>query len=739
MKKTTIIFFLKIGLIFLVLVFSQLAFNQSNSLVAQTSNIEDNTQGTTISAVANDGILIIPTSPPRPNDEVMDLSGTPMLIVTANEIKKWGARSLENVIEYVAVNFYTSNDGIWNYLGVRGMGLQGSYANRISILINNYPIADHLYGSVLNKLKFGISVDFIDRIEFYPIPGALILATTGTLASINIITKRGFDIDGGIVSVEGNSLGRVQGEVLIGKYFEDANLDVMFSTKYEHYAGQDLYFKEFDETTEYGDINSPLYNPRATNQGIANKRDGYNQFTTYLNVKYSGFELNTQFLYANAGYATATVGSIFNDPEAKEVVQFANVNLSKEFRFGGVKKEHKLTSALYLNYASFDSYFNYDGYGENNDLILYQIEAPRNLIAGVQVMDNWEISEVKTLLLGVNYTADIEQEYYLFEGNTSNPTENIFENPNNAIGRFSNISIFGRYTQSFGYNEIFKIFLGGRYDIASPYLSSNYNTTIFNPQITLLLTPYETSSINLFYSTATRMPSGYEVFSSLDTNGNMLGGFDLKYEKTTTIQLRYIQKIKSFSTNFSLYYNTLQDLIFFDTLTDNSKPDPEAKFYFRNAGVTVHNYGFSNLAKYTFDFGLDLYLGCFLAFVDYSDYNVMFDEMVKTNSPRWYMLYRVSYELIDHLFVNLFGMYGTSKKTINLVDLPAMHRIELGFTYNPNYTSDKYKWLNSYFAGIKFQNLLNAKHFSPVTFNELPLTSYPLNGFSINFTLGKTF
>jgi outer membrane cobalamin receptor len=136
-------------------------------------------------------------------------------VITADDIKKIGARDLVDVLRLVP-GFYIEQD----ISGVLGLGIRGNWANegKVLILIDGIDMNDDMYASYPHGQH--IPVDHIDRIEIIRGPGSAIYGGAAELGVISIITKMAEDqlnIYAGITSGRTeNILGRANGTVFAG-------------------------------------------------------------------------------------------------------------------------------------------------------------------------------------------------------------------------------------------------------------------------------------------------------------------------------------------------------------------------------------------------------------------------------------------------------------------------------------------------------------------------------------------
>src|SRR3984893_10293072 len=114
-------------------------------------------------------------------------------IITSEEIKKFGYRTLADILRNVR-GFYVTYDRNYSYLGVRGYGPSGDYNSRIAVLIDGHRLNDNIFDAAPVGTELPMDVDLIDRVEVIRGPNSSLYVASAFLGVINIITKRGPDL-----------------------------------------------------------------------------------------------------------------------------------------------------------------------------------------------------------------------------------------------------------------------------------------------------------------------------------------------------------------------------------------------------------------------------------------------------------------------------------------------------------------------------------------------------------------
>ena len=225
-------------------------------------------------------------------------------IVTAEDIKKYGYRTLADILRNVR-GFYVTYDRNYSYLGVRGYGHSGDYNSRILVLVDGHRLNDNVYDSALLGTEFPVDVDLIERVEVIRGPNSSLYIASAFLGVVNIITKQGHDLKKVSVSGELASFGTLQGRLSYGNRFANG-LEMLLSGSIYNSQGQGrLYFKEFDDL--------------ATNNGVARNADHDEFHQLFANVSYGNWALHGVYGSREKVIPTASFGTVFNDAGTRTV------------------------------------------------------------------------------------------------------------------------------------------------------------------------------------------------------------------------------------------------------------------------------------------------------------------------------------------------------------------------------------------------------------------------------------
>ena len=220
-------------------------------------------------------------------------------VITAEEIQRHGYRTLTDVLRGVR-SFYVINDRNYSYVGVRGLSLPGDYNARILFLLDGHRINDNIFDGAYVGTEFPVDIDLIDRIEIIRGPDSSAYGTGAFAAVINVITKRGRDLNAIEVSAEAGSWNSYKSRLSFGERFDSGLETLLSGTFYNSQGHGQLFFPEFAAP--------------ATNNGIAENADADQAYSVFGDIIYRDFNIHVVGDSRTKHVPTASFGTVFNDP-----------------------------------------------------------------------------------------------------------------------------------------------------------------------------------------------------------------------------------------------------------------------------------------------------------------------------------------------------------------------------------------------------------------------------------------
>ncbi|MCG2722707.1 MAG: TonB-dependent receptor, partial [Thermodesulfovibrionales bacterium] len=441
-------------------------------------------------------------------------------IITSNEIKKYGHRSLVDVLKSIR-GFYVTYDRNYSYIGVRGFNRPGDYNARILLLLDGHRVNDNIYDSAL--IGAGLNIDIIDRIEVIRGPGASLYGSSAFFAVINIITRKGADLQGLEASGEAAGFDTYKGGLILGKKL-DNGLDFILSGAMSDSNGQDLFYREFDG--------------QATDNGIAEGCDYSRTHSLFSKFFYRGFTLEATYFSITKGIPTASYETVFNDPRTQATDERGFVSLNYSIPLGSTSE---MQAEISYNHSHY--------YGK------YLYDTPPLTLNEDESWGSWWGGELKliskfiqghTVTLGSEFRDNFRQDqknydkspYFLYLNDTRDSTLGALY-IQDEVALMSNITLNA----------------GIRYDHYR-----NFGGTT-NPRLAVIYNPYQQIFLKLLYGRAFRAPNVYELYYN-DSGNTMKANPHLDPETITTyeIVLEYFFK-NTFFITVSGYDYKIKNLI----------------------------------------------------------------------------------------------------------------------------------------------------------------------------------
>lgn len=462
-------------------------------------------------------------------------------IITAADIRNYGYRTLGDLLSSVR-GMQVAYDRNYAYLGVRGFGRTGDFNSRMLLLLDGFRLNDPIYDTAAIGTDFPLDLDLIDRVEVIRGPGSSIYGSNAVLGVINVITKRGRDLDGLEASGELASFDTDKERLSYGKQYENG-AELLLSTSRYRSRGQDLYFPEFDTP--------------AANNGVADDLDGDSYDKLFGKLAYKDFAVTVGYSSRDKAVPTASYRTVFNDPRYLTTDSAAFVDL---------KYSTALSQRWDMSAHAFEGYYAYDGiYPYPGAPVVLNKDAVDGQWRGAQVEVVGQF-ERHTLVAGAEYQDNFQQEqtnfdlapYALYLNDRRNSTRT------------------GIYLQD-------EIALSERLLLNAGLRQDRYSTvgSTLNPRLGLIWSPLDRTIFKLLYGTAFRAPNAYELYYAMA--GGQRANPNLEAERITTYEFVVEQRPQPhLRLTADVYANRIGDNI-------NQITDPAGELVFMNTGqVQAH-------------------------------------------------------------------------------------------------------------------------------------------------------
>jgi len=400
-------------------------------------------------------------------------------IITAGEIKRYGYRTLADVLRNVP-GFYLTSDRQISYIGVRGFGPPGDYNSRVLLLLDGHWINDNVSGGAVFGTEMPFDIDLVDRVEVIRGPNSSLYIANALLAIINVVTKRGRDLGGLEVSEDVASYRTYKSRLTYGRQFADG-LDVLLSGSYYFSHGPSrLFFQAYDNPT--------------TNYGIAENADGGRFEAEFAKISYRGLSLEAASGTSKQDDPTASYQAIFNDPEDYARLMPGFADLRYEHHFGsdwGYEGRLYYDNDRVLDHEP----LNESAYGGASHVLNDSISSGQDV--GVSFELSKRLAGNQTLVLGSEFRDNFRQNQWDYDEQPYALYQNSREKS----------SLWGVHAQDeVRLRRDFTLDLGLSYDHYSTFGSTT------NPRAGLIYQPRAGTSLKLLYGQSFRAPTAMELY-----------------------------------------------------------------------------------------------------------------------------------------------------------------------------------------------------------------------------------
>lgn len=445
-------------------------------------------------------------------------------IVTSDEIRKYGYRTLADLLQSLR-SFHVTFNRNTQLLGVRGFGRPGDTNSRILLLINGHRVNDNIFEAATVGAGFLLDVDLIDRVEIVRGPSSSLYGANAFFGIINVITKRGRDLQGIETSAAAGSQDTYRGRLSFGNR-SSAGLEALISGSWHESQGdEDIFFAEYDDP--------------ATNNGLAEDVDKdqfksfFGQFSLY------DFTLEGAWVEREKINPTGAYGTVFNHPGNRGNVEQGYATLTWRHYFS--KQGELLLRASYDRYIS-DSDFVYD---YSLPSLVVNKDEFRGERWGAEARFSRQVGERHKVIVGGEFQDNFRQDQKNYDLSVYLDAQNNSDN-------------WGMYLQDeILLHEKVRATAGIRYD----YYDTFGETT--NPRLALIYQPRDRTSLKLLYGTAFRAPSAFEFYYH-DGFATQKPNPDLDPEEIETWELVWEELLNSqWRSVLSVFHYEIEDLIDF--------------------------------------------------------------------------------------------------------------------------------------------------------------------------------
>ncbi len=167
--------------------------------------------------------------------------------LTAEDIRRFGIRTLAEAIDFLAIAAASSEDLNGGEMGARGVLITGDRGNHFLVLVDGNVVNEPLRGGATLGPGAGVPIELVDHIELIVGPGSVLYGSNAMLGLISVVTKRPENYAGGVV-VESALPTDIRAGAGVGKTFRVLGKEAALTTQVEYFklVGPDFRFDAQD-------------------------------------------------------------------------------------------------------------------------------------------------------------------------------------------------------------------------------------------------------------------------------------------------------------------------------------------------------------------------------------------------------------------------------------------------------------------------------------------------------------
>jgi outer membrane receptor for ferrienterochelin and colicins len=533
-------------------------------------------------------------------------------VVTAEELRQYGIRSLDEAINYLSLGMVTSTSLHTHEIGARGVAINGDYGNHVLLLIDGHAVNEAWNGTAYFERGAGIPFESVDHIEVMLGPGSVLYGSQAMLGVINVVTKRAEDFRGLRLIAEGEAVlpsdrsGSLRspsssgyGNDLGGGYRLGAGYgrpfsiggspsEVTLALDYYRYRGPSWQLGP----QEYGDDwvtgapknfgpNSPpgVWGGSLIDADYLEAPSAHARFTTGdFSASLHGSVYRRSTLYPDS---LAAYAGDFDDPHNREIDRFLYLDLSQRL---------SLTPRVSLVLRAFGDLYDYAWHNRSSaaeDCPDGFVEGCNRTLVGLGRILGGEVrSEVQwpflrgVTLVGVTATARSAEDELTVTGPVGPALS--------PLGGLRNDGLIAPYvSQSLSPSRFLDLSLGLRLDHDTRFGDK------LSPRTAAGVTPWRGGRLKLVYAEAFRAPTKYEI-TYRDPNSQVPAP-DLGPESVRSVQGSIEQRFGRHRVFFEVFRSTWTGMVGYSQLTEEELESAIASGEL-TTGLT-EGYRYDNLGK----------------------------------------------------------------------------------------------------------------------------------------------
>jgi outer membrane receptor protein involved in Fe transport len=445
---------------------------------------------------------------------------------------------------------YVSDDRGYPALGFRGLGLPGSYGNRVLVTLDGVPINDDWIWSSYVSYDLRTDLEDIERIEVVRGPGSVVYGASAFSGVVNLVTRYKDVPTSREVGISAVGEGVVRGRARITQRF-GGDSGLWLSISGGQSQGRDFFFPEY----------VPDGPPEVA--GFARGLDGARFATLGGRWWWRSLSVAWYLHHQDKHLPTGQFETLFGDARTRNVDTRGLLELRVE-----PKITESLTSLtrLDLNLYRYRGYFAYSPIEGGVDSNFYDstwFGAEQRFVFAPSPSVSLSLGAEGQLHPNVHQSDETELDGTYFDDKRE----------------FNVAAVYG--SADFRLLPPVKLSLGARLDYYTTFGSS------LNPRLALIVQPYVGGNLKLLAAKAFKAPSVYEIYGEAI---GQLANPALDPENIYSLEVELSQRLGATVTaTVAAYANYVSDFISLEEA--DPSPDGTENLQFRNTDTPVGTLG----------------------------------------------------------------------------------------------------------------------------------------------------
>ena len=488
--------------------------------------------------------------------------------ITAEDIRRYGIRTVGEAIDFLAVAAATSDNLNGGEIGARGVLLTGDRGNHFLVLVDGYVVNDPLRGGATLGPGAGIPIELVDHIELVVGPGSVLYGSNAMLGLVNVVTKRAKDYPAARVVAESALPISIRAGAGTGQSFEAFGEEIAVTTQLEYFKqdGPDFFFDEqntgIDRFTGQPGRNSRTGGPTGIWGGSQSLHAPYAEAPSgIVRVVVGNTELHLQGSHYR--HAAPTGPGDFDDADAGEQESRALVGLHHRV---AVSSSLDLSARAYASYYETESHFIASRgvlcpfssiVGSSVQVTCDYVNRGTARWAGLELQSTWDWFRDGRFVSIVG--ADARHRNITTSSNTldADSGNSLFPPPPGLDE--SDVIVAGYVQQTWAPVAPLRVNAGARVD-SDPRFSP-----VVTPRVATSWAAWTGGTLKASYSEAFRAPSWDETHNATT---HRIAADDLRSEKVRSVEASVQHRAGTHRMLVGGFYSRWNDLVELSTLTD---------------------------------------------------------------------------------------------------------------------------------------------------------------------------